>query len=265
MPSGDALFKDMTGHVCNGWTVLSYSGNGMWRCRCQCGIEKDVHGQSLRQGRSKSCRRCRFTERTVHDAFKDRVIEGNPDECWPWPRGWRRDGTANYYGTLMVHRKPYPAHRVSWEVYIGPIPERKHVLHNCDNPCCVNPNHLFLGTNIDNINDKVSKGRQAKGQSVRKNHDHLKGEVVVTSRLTAEQVMEIRRRENDGESGSELATEFGMSDTQVGAIVRGKVWKHLPVFNTGERSVRTCPKCGVVLVTRFGKFNHHVRSCGGKS
>ncbi len=180
------------------------------------------------------------------------------------------DGERSAYAVLDLKRWPewpesiVPLHRLSYRLCVGPIPEGMCVLHRCDNPPCINPAHLFLGTNLDNISDKVQKRRQASGQKVRKNHGHLKGEVVVTSRLTAEQVMEIRRREHAGEKNASLAEEFGISETHLQYIVRGKAWAHLPVFSRESRSVRTCPKCGAVVVTMLGKFNKHVAECHSK-
>lgn len=75
--------------------------------------------------------------------------------CWLWK------GTRNMkgYGTIKKDRKTYRAHRVSWELHNGPIPEGKQVLHKCDMRSCVNPDHLYLGTNIENVRDKMVRGR----------------------------------------------------------------------------------------------------------
>ncbi len=182
---------------------------------------------------------------------------------------WEQSGTDNGKGYGFVDLKHWPEwpercvqlHRLVYRLCVGPIPDGLCVLHRCDNPPCCRPDHLFLGTDLDNTADKVAKGRQASGESVRVNHEHLKGEVVKTSRATAESVMEIRRREAAGESQVDLASEFGLSDTQVSSIVRGKSWAHLPVLNSEPRTVRTCPTCGAVVVTRLGKFKQHVAAC----
>lgn len=76
-------------------------------------------------------------------------------DCWSWT-GYR---DANGYGRLTVNHNAVLAHRLSWEIFCGPIPEDKRVLHHCDNPSCVRPDHLFLGTQVDNITDTVMKGR----------------------------------------------------------------------------------------------------------
>lgn len=151
--------------------------------------------------------------------------------CWEWT-GAR---SARGYGTLEIKNPDWPEssvllHRIAYQVCVEFIPDGLCVLHRCDNPPCIRPDHLFLGTNGDNIADKVQKGRQAAGQSVRRNHAHLKGEVIVTARMTAELVMLIRRRARNGESYAAIARDIGFSATQVSAAARGKSWSHLPML-----------------------------------
>ncbi len=180
--------------------------------------------------------------------------------CWEWPG----DG----YATIDLKNWAWPERtvqlsRVAYMLCVGPIPAGLHVLHRCDNPPCIRPGHLFLGTNLDNIADKVSKGRQAKGQSVRKNHEHLRGEVIVTADLTAEQVMEIRRRDAAGESPAVIAPDFNINREYVHQIATGHCWKHLPLLYTGNRKNRPCPKCSISYPTRQGLFYRHVALCEG--
>lgn len=85
---------------------------------------------------------------------------GGPDACWPWMACRNRHG----YGKVGVGGISVTAHRAVWELANGPIPAGLHVLHRCDNPPCVNPAHLFLGTNADNVEDKVRKGRSCAGE-----------------------------------------------------------------------------------------------------
>jgi hypothetical protein len=77
------------------------------------------------------------------------------DGCWDWKSYRCKKG----YGRFKLEGSTKMSHRVAWELYFGPIPEGLHVLHVCDNPSCVNPLHLFLGTNQDNVDDKMAKGR----------------------------------------------------------------------------------------------------------
>jgi hypothetical protein len=109
------------------------------------------------------------------------------------------------------------AHRVAWELERGPIPEGLLVCHRCDNPSCVNPSHLFLGTQGDNMRDKVAKGR----------HD-TRGERNARARLTEGQVWEIKSILAAGQlSHREIGALFGVARGAVGDIHCGRKWKHL--------------------------------------
>lgn len=89
--------------------------------------------------------------------FWDRVDKRSSNECWLWIGSIKPNG----YGNFMVCRdKPINAHRMCWRICYGPIPDNMNVLHKCDNPRCVNPHHLFLGTQVDNLNDAKNKGRR---------------------------------------------------------------------------------------------------------
>jgi hypothetical protein len=123
------------------------------------------------------------------------------------------------------------AHRFSYYLFIGPIPDGMKVLHKCDNPNCVNPRHLFLGTNLDNTRDMVHKGRQRFDRSPGPGEDACKGEDHGMSRLTEEDVREIRlryRRKNYHQSNRDaLAREFGVNPNQILKIVRRRQWTHI--------------------------------------
>ena len=103
------------------------------------------------------------------------------ETCWNWTGPRDKKG----YGLGIYNKGRQPRiHRQSYELNIGPIPQGLHVLHKCDNPSCVRPDHLFLGTNFDNIQDRNKKGRM----------NHAKGEQVSHCKLTPQQVLEIRTR-----------------------------------------------------------------------
>lgn len=135
------------------------------------------------------------------------------DGCWLWAASTSFWG----YGCFSFRRRFKLAHRVSWELHNGVIPEGLCVLHKCDTPKCVNPDHLFLGTNADNSADKVAKGRQS--------HTSNAGEASGRAKLTSVQVLEIRSRPDC--KGVDLAKAFGVCQAQISLIRHGKTWAHI--------------------------------------
>jgi hypothetical protein len=132
----------------------------------------------------------------------------------------------------MVNRKPKKAHRISWELAHGPIPDGLFVCHRCDNPPCVNPAHLFLGTHADNMADAAAKGRTMSGDDhwVRKHPELAWGGRRTTRgacRLVDAQVLEIRRRRANGEGVVPLGQAFGVSHATISDICRRRTWRHL--------------------------------------
>lgn len=133
-------------------------------------------------------------------------------ECWEWT------GTSiTGYGVIYVNGRPVKAHRFSFEFFNGPIPRGHHICHRCDNPGCVNPAHLFAGTDKENTADMFSKGRGNSPRGTRNRH----------ARLTEEQVLEIRRLHACGRRQSELAQEYGVETPAISKIVLGKNWRYL--------------------------------------
>lgn len=111
------------------------------------------------------------------------------------------------------------AHRYSWEITYGPIPDGLFVCHHCDNPRCVRPDHLFLGTPLANARDMARKGRKAIVS--------LPGERHPGSKLTDDAVREIRRRRSLGETTRRLGAEFGVSGPLISYIANRKAWRHV--------------------------------------
>ncbi len=128
--------------------------------------------------------------------------------CWLWI------GNAHYfgYGKLTVEGKTRSATRLQWERFNGPIPNGLFVLHKCDVPSCVNPDHLFLGTAQDNIDDSIKKGR------------HTCGEVQGASKLKKYQVVAVF---NDKRRPIDIARDYNINPSTVSRIKHGLAWKHL--------------------------------------
>ncbi len=142
------------------------------------------------------------------------VDKSTPDECWLWK------GVKNHKGYGMFRWRTgvnlVGAHRASWRIAHGEWPGNLHVLHSCNNRACVNPAHLRLGTNLENMQDRTRSGRTVCGEASQK------------ARLSEAQVLEIIRLYGSRKhTQSELGRLFGVGRTTVGYIVRGESWKHL--------------------------------------
>lgn len=140
---------------------------------------------------------------------------------------WTGPKISTGYGNIKIDSKNYKAHRVSWQERRGPIPYGKHVLHKCDNPSCINPDHLFIGTHDENMSDKVAKNRQAKGvqhsHAVKKSIPY--GDRRSQSKLTYEKVFEMRWREALGEKISDIAREYNVGRTTAFNAINGVNWQ----------------------------------------
>lgn len=143
--------------------------------------------------------------------FPQNFTKGKEDECWPWI-GWFNQ---NGYGQIKDGHKHLLAHRVAYALNIGDIPNGMCVLHKCDNPACVNPNHLRLGTKKENNLDKVIRDRCAKGQATN------------IAKITPEQVVEIRTRRCAGETLSSIGKDFGLGTSQIWRITKNQSWTHV--------------------------------------
>jgi HNH endonuclease len=145
------------------------------------------------------------------------VVEAGPLEtpCWLWPGAQSLGG----YGRINIGPGVrVQAHRLAWELYVGPIPTDLIVLHRCDQPPCCNPEHLQLGTQQDNVDDCVAKGRRV----------DFRGEQVGNSKLTEEKAAFIKWfLEEKKHSGIELAQKFGVSNRTISAIKHGWAWTHV--------------------------------------
>lgn len=155
---------------------------------------------------------------TLEDRFWVKVRKASDNECWEWTACVH---TASGYGRIQIMKAgrwfvEY-AHRVSWRLHYGEIPEGLCVCHHCDNPPCVNPHHLFLGAAVDNAADRDRKGR----------HNAPRGEQHYKAKLTEDQVIEIRERYARGESPTALEKEFEVSLRGLEQVIYGQSWKYL--------------------------------------
>jgi len=137
------------------------------------------------------------------------------ERCWVWTAG----KNLSHYGHIQIRQKMFMAHRQSWELTIGPIPPGAHVLHRCDNPSCVRPSHLFLGTPAVNSDDKIQKGRDY----------HPAGSKHPNAKLTEEIVVTIRSLVADGIPRKDVAKQFGFSKATIQHVVSGRSWRHVPI------------------------------------
>lgn len=155
-------------------------------------------------------------KRPLLDKFWEHVDKRSDDECWLWTGRKNRQG----YGILSEYGRNIRAHRLSYEIHNGPLLDGMAVCHQCDTPACVNPHHLWLGTLQDNNADRAAKGRTISGRTYGEDH--------ALAKLTAAQVVEIRRRCDAGEMLQTIADDYGISDSNVLAIKQRKTWKHVP-------------------------------------
>lgn len=181
----DKRVTDITGKKFGKLTALRQvkvegRNHAMWICRCDCGNEMTTAGTTLRRGQSKSCgcttnqfEGIQIKKMNLEDynegvklrlAQKTKLVNG----CLEWQPEYKtngslplsKDGKSHVgYGLIRYGKKTIPAHRASWIVHKGDIPDGLMVLHMCDNPLCVNIKHLYLGSAQDNVDDKMARSR----------------------------------------------------------------------------------------------------------
>ena len=145
-----------------------------------------------------------------------RLTSIQEDGCWMFLGPW----TSHGYGHLSYDGQIFRAHRISYELHRGPVPEGKMVLHKCDHRYCINPEHLFIGTAQDNVNDMIAKCRDIFGENFGENNGQAK--------LTEDEVLQIKRLLADGQYKlKEIGGMFGVTDSAVKQIKYGKTWRHI--------------------------------------
>jgi hypothetical protein len=137
--------------------------------------------------------------------------------CWIWTGTYPGSDRGPRYGRFGFMGKKHAAHRFSWQIANGKIPSGMHVLHRCDNPNCVRPDHLFLGTHRDNMLDMFAKGRRR----------ILRGSEQGLAKLCEQDILLIRRKYSAGARQIDLAKEFNVDQTSISRIVLYKSWKHV--------------------------------------
>lgn len=197
-------------------------------CHCGCGEKTSIAKKtSTREGVKKGephkfarCHNSRFLYGHRVEKFWNQVNKNgsipahNPSlgSCWEWTGRLDHMG----YGRFRFEHKRWLTHRLSWKFTNGTLDPNICVLHKCDNPLCLNPDHLFLGTLKDNSEDMVAKGRQGRPR----------GELQGRHKLTWKQVELIRTRyASGGVTQQQLADEIGTTQGNIGRIVRGEMWK----------------------------------------
>lgn len=154
--------------------------------------------------------------KSIEERFWSKVNKKSDDECWEWMAFIHPSG----YGTFSVMSKPVFAHRMSWMIHFGDIPENKCILHFCDNRICVNPNHLFLGDYADNAHDRDGKKRSKIPDNRGEKHGNHK--------LIRDDVLKIRRLYSSGKyTLQEIGDYFGINRRHIGRIVRKESWSWL--------------------------------------
>ena len=153
------------------------------------------------------------TPKTLVERFWSKVDKSG--DCWVWTAGTSPLG----YGRIYVNPGgPQLAHRVSWQLAHGLIPEGLYVCHHCDNPPCVRPEHLYVGTDLDNVRDMMNRGRGFRAR----------GDQHGKTKLSEEQVQEIHRLRRSGLLQREIADRFGVHSAHISRVLNGKRREHEP-------------------------------------
>lgn len=134
-------------------------------------------------------------------------------DCWLWLGS--NNGVG--YGQIRLCGTLKYAHRISYELKYGPVPSGLYVLHKCDTPSCINPDHLFIGRQVDNVKDMITKGRD----------NHARGSRIYLAKLTEENIVEIRKLFTTGLTQQKIADLYNVSDTAISDIFNHRTWNHV--------------------------------------
>lgn len=224
-------------YILNHHTRISIHPNLEKLCECGCGqlapvaqrtnsTLGHVKGQPMRfvLGHHNKVRKLTAAE----PRFWAKVNKNGPNGCWDWFGAHDKFGYGTIYVGKDAPQSRMKAHRFSWELHNGPIPEGIEVCHNCpggtDRPCCVNPEHLFLGTHKENMHDSISKGR-----AVMPPPNQVRGETNGLATFTDAQVIALREEFAASDMKiAPFARKHGVPMTTMWRIIRRKNWTHLP-------------------------------------
>jgi hypothetical protein len=218
---------ELTGRLFGRWEVVEFAGltrwgSSLWKCKCRCGTVGLVRGSRLTRGESLSCG-CPLPVRNLDEFLEVHGVNvTSSGGCWLWTRGTSGRG----YGQVTHCGVEMKAHRLSYELVHGSIPEGLDICHHCDNPPCVNPSHLFAGTASDNMKDCSAKGRARPF--------HASGQDNPNHKLTNAQVDNIRLAASEGKKYAELADEHAVAIITIYRIVARRAWSHLASPETCE-------------------------------
>lgn len=185
---------------------------------------------------SLGCRGNNRIKKTIATRFWEHVDKKSDIECWLWKGSFNEHGYGQLFvGTVQsqngkVAQKHAPAHRISYQLFNGTIPRGLFVLHRCDTPSCVNPKHLFIGTQLDNMKDASNKGRMSCGDKhYAHTHPELlaRGEKHGSSKLREQDIIKIRELAASGIKQSEIASLYSIGQYEVSRIVSRKRWCHV--------------------------------------
>ena len=151
----------------------------------------------------------------LQERFEEKFIPEPNSGCWIWFASNSGEEDSLAYGCMKYEGKHISAHRISYELYCSEIPDGMQVLHKCDFPPCVNPEHLFLGTASDNMNDMFAKKRHP----IKLGIEHYK------AKLDWEKVEQIRKLSAKGMGRREIARLFGVTHGAIGFIVKNQAWR----------------------------------------
>lgn len=187
---------------------------------------------SCRECNKKSCSVCGTifcpTGKKTHCSNRCNLlgnIKKTDSHCWEWQKATVGPSNKFKYGIIKIHteKRKVLAHRLSYEIFKGKFDPDLFVCHHCDNPLCINPEHLFLGTNLDNSQDSIKKGRQFPIRSVA----HLRKGISHGGKLCPDDVKEIRKLRSEGIRRKVIAEKYGITPEHVWLIVTKKSWSHI--------------------------------------